>query len=89
MYPIMKRTVIVFLKACKNLLPETEIQYNIFEKTFRDCCNKGHVNKEVLRRLAQCLRSEDLSRILCVPFRNKRDIEGMDIPYKWGRNVTR
>lgn len=79
-----------FLKACKNLLPENELQSKIFEQTFCDCCKRGHVNQEVLQRLSRCLRSpDDISRILDVRLHNKRDIVDVEIPCQWGRNVKR
>ena len=80
-------TFTILLSVCSNLLPkeDEESRYTYAEALFRKCCDAGHVNHFVLRKLRQTVTENEYTHLLSDE--GKRNPFNNNLPQEWIRNV--
>lgn len=78
-------TYTILLSVCSNLLPREDgpTRYAHAKAFFDKCCEGGHVNDYVLRKLRQTVTEEEYLNLT----NNQGD--GFNLPASWTRNVGR
>jgi hypothetical protein len=80
-------TYTILLSVCSNLIPraDTATRFAHAKSFFTKCCESGHVNDFVLRKLRQTVSEEEYLRL--VDYRNDGSASAM--PPSWTRNAGR
>ena len=73
------------LSVCSNLLPrqDGETRFAHASELFLKCCDAGHVNDFVLRKLRQTVTEEEYLRLV----QYRRDSSAANMPKSWTRNA--
>ena len=80
-------TFTILLSVCSNLLPkeDEESRYTYAQTLFGKCCEAGHLNQFVLRKLKQTVTEEEY--IYLVGDGGRRDAFSDSLPPEWTRNA--
>lgn len=80
-------TYTILLSVCSNLIPraDSETRFAHAKSFFSKCCESGHVNDFVLRKLRQTVTEEQYFQL--VGYRN--DTSSKSMPPSWTRNAGR
>jgi len=81
-----------FLKACLNLLPPDDTRRNVVRQTVKECCERGVMSDQILRRLVRRLSEVEVIDLLSYCGSdsievNLKMVKVADLAPDWSRNV--